>query len=455
MYSAANGELMLEAQQDYIFAIYMLSKTEEGKQILKERLGLSDEDLNEPIDGDKLKQILKKYVPHNKHILDEVLALGNEYMLENPFTLSLHDFKVSKIDIELTGDIPTDNAILKDAENKLKDKFPKSDIIISGARAKFGQIRQMTVARGYVSNYWGSIVPYTIKNSYIDGLTQEEFFHSSYGTRKAVLDTAYNVAESGYLTRRLVYSCNAQLDTKLDDCGTPYSMKIENVSEDLAKRLKYRYYYEDEYHTHLKQVTDPKEIIGKTIYLRSPIHCISKHICKKCYGDLYEIHKSRYIGMIAAQTLGERSTQLTLRTFHTGGVAETKSGTKQEDIVSALKLVESIIDKTIPIKSQEDIYNLVFKLYDIFKEYSSMHLVHIETIISEKIYKKHKLWRLTDQLNFDDTKSLSSKILPAYISPILATFFEKTKDNLVKSILYDKENNDSVLVKVMLGLPIK
>ena len=452
-FSPADGELYYLPKQDIIYSIYRISLSKEGREYLTKELGV---EVNEVLDKKKLVKLLKTKVKEDSSILEKVRKIGLEYAKHHPVTMNIYDLTVAKdkIDIELTGDIVQDIEKLNEVDkHKIKEVFPKASIISSGARASFPQARQMSIARGYVADFWGNIVPYPIKSSYVEGLTEEEFFYSNYGTRKAVLDTAFNVADSGYLTRRLVYLANScVLDPELEDCGTEHTMTIDNISNDLAKRLLYRYYYDE--NGVLQKVESPDQIVGRTIKLRSPIHCKSKHICKTCYGGLYEIHKSKFVGIIAAQTLGERSTQLTLRTFHTGGVAESKGSEKQEDITSALTLAEKLIDMSKKIKHVNEIYEIVFNLLDIFKEYTSMHLVHIESIVSEKIWRsRHIKWRLTNQNDLEEVETLSSKLVPEIQSPLLGAFFENTNRNLLRA-LYET-GDDSVLEKLILNIPLE
>jgi DNA-directed RNA polymerase beta' subunit len=445
-------------KQDIIYTIYKISKNPKHPAFkkLEKLLGIK---ITKPLNKKELIKILKEKYKENPKIMDEIFEFADKHLVRT--TLALPDFVID-FDKELSDSYEENINTIKQVEEELKEKFPKADIVLSGARANFQQIRQISYSRGYVADFFGHVVDRVIKHGYIHGLTEEEFFYSAYGTRKSLLDTAFIVGDSGYLTRRLIYvSPNAKLDS--DDCGTKYTFKIHVENKDIANRLKYRYYYEDNPQhnpdVELKRVDNPDDIIGKTIYVRSPIYCESYGICKTCYGDLHKIHKSTNVGFIAAQTLGERSTQLTLRTFHTGGVAEKKSADdkQQEDITTALKQVERVIDKSYPVHSHEEIHDMIMTLYNIFKDYSSMHLIHIETILSQMIFKfdgnNAILFKnVKDKDDFTNVKKVSSKNVPALISPLLAIFFEKPRRSIAKALSQDTNTRLSVLEKALLNL---
>lgn len=151
----------------------------------------------------------------------------------------------------------------------------------------------------------------------------------------SLIDTADNTAKSGYLTRRLVYLLSPLKLSDKDTCSGDKTFQFFIRDEQIAKLLHGRY-------TLQGKITDENclDFVGKVVDLYSPITCTDKEICKRCYGDLFNIHKSHYIGLIAAQSLGERTTQLTLRTKHTSG---------------------SVDDPTVEFKEFFDIKNGIWK----------------------------------------------------------------------------------------------
>jgi DNA-directed RNA polymerase subunit beta' len=212
----------------------------------------------------------------------------------------------------------------------------------SGARGSIAQMRQLGAMRGLMADTQGRIIEVPIKANFREGLTVLEFFMSSHGARKGLADTALRTADSGYLTRRLV-DISHEVIVNSEDCGTHSGIEVAelvsegSVIEKLSERLNGRVLVEDVVHEG-ELIAPRNTLIGKElikkieeleikkIKIRSPLTCaLEKGVCKKCYGmDLAthnEILLGEAVGVIAAQSIGEPGTQLTMRTFHTGGVA--------------------------------------------------------------------------------------------------------------------------------------
>ncbi|BBM36723.1 DNA-directed RNA polymerase subunit beta' [Pseudoleptotrichia goodfellowii] len=212
----------------------------------------------------------------------------------------------------------------------------------SGARGSVAQMRQLGGMRGLMADTQGRIIEIPIKANFREGLNILEFFMSSHGARKGLADTALRTADSGYLTRRLV-DISHEVIVNHDDCGCEEGIVVSdlvdagNVIEKLSERIYGRYLAEDLVHEGeviaerntmimddlIKKI---EELDIKEVKIRTPLTCkLEKGVCKKCYGlDLSnhkEILKGEAVGVIAAQSIGEPGTQLTMRTFHTGGVA--------------------------------------------------------------------------------------------------------------------------------------
>ncbi len=217
----------------------------------------------------------------------------------------------------------------------------------SGARGSIAQMRQLAAMRGNMTDTQGRVIEIPIKANFREGLTVMEFFMSSHGARKGLADTALRTADSGYLTRRLV-DISHEVIVNSEDCGTMQGIEVAElvsegvVIEKLKERLNGRVLAEDLIDEEngeiiavrntlikkdlIKIITD-KEI--KKVKIRSPLTCsLEKGVCQKCYGMDLSNHKEiligEAVGVIAAQSIGEPGTQLTMRTFHTGGVAMTK-----------------------------------------------------------------------------------------------------------------------------------
>ena len=218
----------------------------------------------------------------------------------------------------------------------------------SGARGNVSQVRQLVGMRGLMADPNGNIIGYPIRSNFREGLTVTEYMISCYGARKGVVDTALRTADAGYLTRRLVDVAQHVVVQKAS-CGTPDGIRIEALYDgrkkilSLADRLLGRVLAED--------VVDGKEVIGlcnqaisadfalrlsqlseqthprlpRTILIRSPLTCkLRNGVCQLCYGwSLAQsslVTLGEAVGVIAGQSIGEPGTQLTMRTFHTGGV---------------------------------------------------------------------------------------------------------------------------------------
>jgi DNA-directed RNA polymerase subunit beta' len=212
----------------------------------------------------------------------------------------------------------------------------------SGARGNISQVRQLVGMRGLMANPQGEIIDLPIKTNFREGLTVTEYIISSYGARKGLVDTALRTADSGYLTRRLVDVSQDVIIRELD-CNTERGIPIRSMTDGervlipLKDRLLGRVPAEDVIHPETGEVIVPRnepisddmaEEIGRAkveqVVVRSPLTCqASRSVCQRCYGwslaHAYLVDMGEAVGIIAAQSIGEPGTQLTMRTFHTGG----------------------------------------------------------------------------------------------------------------------------------------
>ena len=234
----------------------------------------------------------------------------------------------------------------------------------SGARGTMSQIRQLAGMRGLIANTSGKTIEIPIKANYREGLNILEYFISSRGARKGLADTALRTADSGYLTRRLV-DVSQEVIIREDDCGTTEGLEVFEIKsgresiEPMKERLVGRYLVEDYCDedgavlVSKDKMMDDKDadtIVGRgteRIKIRSILNCRAKHgVCKKCYGASLAngepVTVGEAVGIIAAQSIGEPGTQLTMRTFHTGGVASA------EDITQGLPRVDELFESRKP-----------------------------------------------------------------------------------------------------------
>ena len=274
------------------------------------------------------------------------------------------------------------NNTTDDVADALKDNLDEFNPIYmmadSGARGSMNQIRQLAGMRGLISNTSGQVIEVPIRANYREGLNVLEYFISSRGARKGLADTALRTADSGYLTRRLV-DVSQDVIIRDDDCNTQVGLTVSDIKEGntviepLSERLEGRYLLHDavdpktgEVIWFADDITDAagnrvknsglvtkagaKAIVAagiESIEIRSILTCRSRHgVCKKCYGSNLATNKAvttgEAVGIIAAQSIGEPGTQLTMRTFHTGGIANA------EDITQGLPRVEELFEARRP-----------------------------------------------------------------------------------------------------------
>jgi hypothetical protein len=192
-------------------------------------------------------------------------------------------------------------------------------LVESGATKGWGQPTQMLVAKGVVADSQGKVLD-PIKNSFGDGLTNEQYFKAAAGARRGIIDRVLNTSETGYLSRQLAYVLNSvEIDRKLNDCKTKRTLdlRLEKTFED---KFNGRYIINEKGKVDLFRKEDFKS--GDILHFRTPIFCESPKICHTCYGKLLERHRTPYAGIIAAQVIGEAGTQTIMRSFHTGGAVK-------------------------------------------------------------------------------------------------------------------------------------
>ena len=346
--------------------------------------------------GQIIERVIRNHgLTESAEVIDYIKALGFKYATVAGITYSMDDVKVPPAKKELLeeadakienirkqyarGLITNDeryNAVIsvwedttKKVSNAMEDNFddlnPVYMMVKSGARGNMNQLRQIAGIRGLMASTTGKAVEIPIKSSFAEGLDALEYFISAHGARKGLSDTALRTADSGYLTRRLV-DVSQDIIVKEHDCGTDegyvvYDIKDGNqIIEKMQERLIGRYPVNNVYNPTTKElIVDTDTMINEKLAdeiveagiekleVRSVLGCHSKHgVCQKCYGmglarrNLVSIGES--VGIVAAQSIGEPGTQLTMRTIHSGGVAGVA------DITQGLPRVEELFEARKP-----------------------------------------------------------------------------------------------------------
>jgi len=246
----------------------------------------------------------------------------------------------------------TNERLVEEVKKNFNDNDPLNSVWMmanSGARGNMSQVRQLVGMRGLMANPQGEIIDLPIRTNFREGLTVTEYVISSYGARKGLVDTALRTADSGYLTRRLV-DVAQDVIVREDDCGTTRGIPIDaddkgKYAAKLVGRLAAEPVLDADGSVLVERdgEIDPPlsrriEAAGvRTVVVRSPLTCeASRSVCRKCYGwalahnELVDLGEA--VGIVAAQSIGEPGTQLTMRTFHTGGVSTAETGVVRSSI---------------------------------------------------------------------------------------------------------------------------
>lgn len=359
-----------------------------------------DEVVDKKVLGNIVDRCYRKYgATETSVILDRIKELGFHYSTIGGITVSVSDMVVPKEKKELLANadkevrnierqfrrgliseeerydkvINTWNKTTEQVTKALMDSMDHFNPIYmmakSGARGSVNQIRQLAGMRGLMANPTGKIIELPIRANFREGLTVLEFFISTHGARKGLADTALRTADSGYLTRRLV-DVSQDVIVREEDCFArdgikPQGIEVSEIKdgaeviEELSDRIVGRYASQNIIHPETGEViVRTNELITheiadeiikagiKEVSIRSVLTCRTEHgVCAKCYGTNmatgYPVNIGEAVGIIAAQSIGEPGTQLTMRTFHLGGVAG-------DDITQGLPRVEELFEARKP-----------------------------------------------------------------------------------------------------------
>ena len=325
----------------------------------------------------------------------------------------------------------------------------------SGARGNVSQFTQLLGMRGLMNRSYNyerkseshvirDIIEEPIKDSFVEGLTINEYYNSSYGARKGMTDTAMKTSKSGYMTRKLVDAAQEIIVTE-EDCGATRGIEVEalvdtlenHVIETLAERITNRYSMEDIFNPKTnKKIVSANEIITpaaakeienlgiKKVLVRSVMHCKCKNgVCQHCFGNDLSTNKlidiGTSIGVIAAQSIGEPGTQLNLRTFHTGGA----SGSVGGNIAQGFERLKQLFDMIAPKDFELAIISKVNGVIESIEISNDQYLIKVKS---------------------DNSGSISE-----YFAPLYSSFVVKVGDHVS---LGDKITNGSINVNHLVSV---
>ncbi|MGE8004617.1 DNA-directed RNA polymerase subunit beta' [Lysinibacillus sp. NPDC093216] len=382
--------------------------------------------------GNIIAEVFKRFhITETSKMLDRMKNLGFKYSTRAGITVGVSDIvvlpdkgeilavaqeKVDKVQAQFRRGFITEeerydrvisswSAAKDEIQSKLMKSLEKTNPIFmmsdSGARGNASNFTQLAGMRGLMANPAGRIIELPIKSSFREGLTVLEYFISTHGARKGLADTALKTADSGYLTRRLV-DVAQDVIVREDDCGTDRGLTIgalmegTELIEALDERIIGRHTKKTIMHPETGEVILEKdglidqdiaraviEIGIEEVTIRSAFTCNTKHgVCKKCYGMNLatgeEVEVGEAVGIIAAQSIGEPGTQLTMRTFHTGGVAG-------DDITQGLPRIQEIFEARNP-KGQSVISDIAGTVSDITEIREGLKEITIEGEVETRKY---------------------------------------------------------------------
>lgn len=381
--------------------------------------------------GDIIAEVFKRFkISETSKMLDRMKDLGFSYSTKAGMTVGISDIvvlkekeeilveaqkKVDNVSKQFRRGLITDEerydrviAIWSQSKDTIQDKlmqslsernpiFMMSD---SGARGNASNFTQLAGMRGLMANPAGKIIELPIKSSFREGLTVLEYFISTHGARKGLADTALKTADSGYLTRRLV-DVAQDVIVREADCGTDRGLTVSALTdgteliEPLIDRLIGRTAFRSVKHPETNEVLaeedtiitedQAKQIVEagiEEVTIRTAFTCNTKHgVCQKCYGRNLatgaDVEVGEAVGIIAAQSIGEPGTQLTMRTFHTGGVAG-------DDITQGLPRIQELFEARNP-KGQAVISEIYGTIHEV-KEVKDKQEIIVQGEVEQRAY---------------------------------------------------------------------
>ncbi len=401
-----------------------------------------------------------------KEIVDEAQGKINEIVdIYETGYLSKKEKYNQTVDVWTNANVQLTEVLMKQITEDKQGFNSVYMMLDSGARGSKDQIRQLIGMRGLMAKPkkstagGGEVIENPILSNFKEGLSIQEYFISTHGARKGLADTALKTADAGYLTRRLV-DVSQDVVVREEDCGTLRGITVEplkknnKIVESLGERILGRVALDDIYNPETgelilasgEEITEEiVEIIEQTsieaVEVRSPLTCEAKHgICAKCYGRNLAtgemVEKGEAVGVIAAQSIGEPGTQLTLRTFHQGGVAGNVSEENKIQVVSA-GVLEITDLKTVKTEQDGEEVEIVISRTSevkVIDKETGKELSKDQLLYGSKLYKKPGA-----------TVAIGEVIAEwdPWNSVIISEFAGKIQyENLIKGVTYQVEKDE-------------
>lgn len=478
LFSVANGNLMLHFAQEIILGLYLLvcDKKEALRKFIPEGIYTesmenivgSNKKLHKKLLNDIFTKVYQLFGPNKaKEMAEKITKKALEKATVWGLTFSIFDVKeislnkqekkrfMSQIDVEKVKNL------IKRIEEKIEEKIsqhsnnPISLMYLSGARGNMKQISQIAGARGFVEVPEGVKVP-PIWSNFFEGLYPWEYFVSMYGARRTLMDKKLKTADAGDLTNRLVEAGYSWI-IKEKDCNSDKAIKIKLEDGNIVGRVAFETIKDEKGNV----IVSKNEIITEEsaekirqlnldeVKIRSPLTCkVNGGLCSYCYG--WDLSKRKLpevgfpAGIIAGQSIGERGTQLTMRTFHKGGI-------KEESITEELPLVESCFENRFKFK-KEKLQDLLNQGLDKFYE-RFMQIMH--AVYKKQIDDRHFEVILRTMLQYPGKIMGITKVGKEQRSFLATAAFRDAIKVLKEAAWEGKEDNfQGVKEKMMLGLAV-
>lgn len=333
-------------------------KTTVGRYIFNKILPDKKFHINQPVNN-KVASVLKNKIfneygngPEYINFMNSFVSLGSKYSTLMPPTFSLDDLEIPqsilKLKPLLAKATPQEAQKIIDRMKALLKEYLEGNQLNFGIMESAGgvkgydQLSQVLVTKGIIQAPDGEAQ--VVKDSFSDGMKSYDFFASGYASRNGIIARVLNTSDTGYLSRRLVCALQrVEANPRLEDCGTHRFMTLK-ATPDIASKLQGRYIYNNDN----RLVPFNASLHTDTIIrLRSPLYCQSSKLCRHCYGDLLMRNKTQFVGVLAAQILGEKLSQGTMKQFHLGGTIEMKK-------IDLLRETTSMLDQSTKMLFMRD-----------------------------------------------------------------------------------------------------